>query len=215
MPCPPSPPCLPLHEGIHRAAMQWDQTLCSLHPDVQLTRGRLPRTCGVGGGGSGPGGAALPPSLRPPLTFRAGGDEFECQVEVSSVGEAVCGYGGLRWGGEGLWGAWGGEGAGRHGGMGWRGSRRERGYGELWGTEGAGLWGAMGWGGVRVLWGYGVGRRQDSMGLWGREGQRKSGVVGGVWGGEGRKQSYEGCAVGSKGMGDYGAQRGWGGSGRK
>lgn len=47
---PPSPPCLPLHEGIHRAAMQWDQTLCSLHPDVQLTRGRLPRTCGVGGG---------------------------------------------------------------------------------------------------------------------------------------------------------------------
>lgn len=53
------------------------------------------------------------------------------------------------------------------------------------------------------------------MGLWGGEGQRESGVMGGVWGGEGRKQSYEGCAVGSKGMGDYGAQRGQGyGAGR-
>lgn len=53
------------------------------------------------------------------------------------------------------------------------------------------------------------------MGLWGREGQRESGAMGGMWGGEGRKQSYEGFAVGSKGMGDYGAQRGQGyGAGR-
>lgn len=174
---PPSPPCLPLHEGIHRAAMQWDQTLCSLHPDVQLTRGRLPRTCGVGGGGSGPGGAALPPSLRPPLTFRAGGDEFECQVEVSSVGEAVCGYGGLRWGGRGVMG-----GVGRGGG------RETWGYGVGRVKERTGLWGAVGHRGGGVMGSYGVGRSQGSMGLWGGE---EAGFYGAM--GQGGPEKEWGC----------------------
>lgn len=174
---PPSPPCLPLHEGIHRAAMQWDQTLCSLHPDVQLTRGRLPRTCGVGGGGSGPGGAALPPSLRPPLTFRAGGDEFECQVEVSSVGEAVCGYGGLWWGWRGVMG-----GVGRGGG------RETWGYGVGRVKERAGLWGAVGHRGGGVMGSYGVGRRQGSMGLWGGE---EAGFYGAM--GQGGPEKEWGC----------------------
>lgn len=40
------PHLLPLHEGVHGAALQRDEALSILHPDVQLARGWQPPTCG-------------------------------------------------------------------------------------------------------------------------------------------------------------------------